>query len=41
MPWWAWVLIAIGVVGIGYIKLTVWNRIVARRRAAAEQEPEE
>jgi hypothetical protein len=41
MPWWAWVLIAIGAVGIGYLKITVLNRIVARRRTAAEPEPEE
>lgn len=41
MPWWAWVLIGIGVIGIGYLKLKVWNSIVAKRRAAAEQEPEE
>ena len=41
MSWWAWVLIGLGVVGIGYLKLKVWNRIVARRKAAANREPEE
>ncbi len=27
MQWWVWVLIAIGVVVIGALKLWVWNKI--------------
>jgi len=41
MAWWAWLLIAVGVIGIGYLKLKVWNRIVAKRRDREQQEQEE
>jgi len=35
MPWWAWVLIAVGAVVIGALKLMVFNRI--RKNRAAKQ----
>ena len=28
MEWWAWVLIALGVLALGYVKLKVFNRIL-------------
>jgi hypothetical protein len=41
MPWWAWVLIAVGAVVIGALKLMVFNRIrknrTAKRRLADEE----
>ena len=41
MAWWIWVLIVIGLVGIGYLKLKVWNRILARHREREQQRREE
>jgi hypothetical protein len=41
MPWLAWVLIAIGVIGIGYLKLKVLGKIMQKRKealAAAEED---
>ncbi|MFZ5974282.1 MAG: hypothetical protein ACOYU3_02590 [Bacillota bacterium] len=35
MPWWGWVLIGIGVVAIGTIKIAVFNRI--RRNRASKK----
>lgn len=40
MPWWAWVLIVIGVVVIGALKLVVFNRI-RKNRAAKRKITEE
>jgi len=33
MPWWGWVLIAVGVVAIGALKLLVFNKISAKKKA--------
>lgn len=41
MPWWAWALIVIGVIGIGVVKVTVLNRWMARRKEAALKKAEE
>ena len=32
MAWYWWVLIAIGVILIGWIKLSLWNKWMARRK---------
>lgn len=32
MDWYWWVLIAVGVVAIGYLKLKVWNSIKTNRK---------
>ena len=32
MEWYWWVLIAAGVIAIGYLKLKVWNLIKAKRK---------
>ncbi len=31
MEWWVWVLIAVGVVLLGMLKLSVWKKIQARK----------
>ena len=36
MQWYWWVLIAIAVVGIGYLKLKVLSNIQAKRKKARE-----
>lgn len=41
MPWWAWVLIVVGVAGIGVAKMTLFNRWMARRKAAMKRASEE
>lgn len=33
MEWYWWVLIAVGVVVIGYLKLTVWGKIMDNMKA--------
>jgi len=33
MPWWGWVLIAAGVLIIGALKLFVFNKITAKKKA--------
>lgn len=32
MEWYWWLLIAAGVIVIGYLKLKVWNKIKAKRK---------
>ena len=32
MEWWAWVLIALGVLALGYVKLKVFNRILKKKK---------
>lgn len=32
MEWYWWVLIAAGVIAIGYLKLKVWDKIKAKRK---------
>lgn len=34
MPWWGWVLIGVAVVALGLLKLFVFNKISAKRKAA-------
>lgn len=43
MEWYWWVLIAVGVVVLGYIKLKVWGRIQANaaEKRKAQQEADE
>lgn len=43
MDWYWWVLIAVAVVGIGYLKLKVWGKITANMKAkkAAQAELED
>ena len=36
MAWYWWVLIAVGVVLIGILKIKVWNSILAKRRSKKE-----
>ena len=44
MDWYWWVLIVVAVVGIGYLKLKVWGKIMdnmkAKKAAQAEFEDE-
>lgn len=32
LAWYWWVLIVLGVVAIGYLKVRVWNSILAKRK---------
>jgi hypothetical protein len=43
MEWYWWVLIVVGVVVIGYLKLKVWGKIMANMKAkkAAQAELED
>lgn len=41
MPWWAWALIAVAAIGLGIVKVTVYNRWMARRKAALKRASEE
>ncbi len=38
MPWWGWVLIGAGVLIIGALKLLVFNKIGAKKKARQEEE---
>lgn len=31
LDWWVWVLIAVAVVGIGYLKLKVWGAMTKKK----------
>lgn len=41
MAWWVWVLIVLGVAGIGVAKMTVFNRWMARRKEALKRSSED
>ncbi len=32
MPWWGWVLIVVGVVALGALKLFVFNKIKSKKK---------
>ena len=32
MPWWGWVLVAVAVAVIGYLKLKVWNSMAKKNQ---------
>jgi uncharacterized membrane protein YciS (DUF1049 family) len=36
MPWWAWILIAMTIAGIGYLKLKVWNSMTKKKAKKIE-----
>jgi uncharacterized membrane protein YciS (DUF1049 family) len=38
MPWWAWVLIAVTIAGIGYLKLKVWNTTAKKKPKRFEKD---
>ncbi len=38
MEWYWWVLIGIGVVALGWLKLTVFNRIMKKRKEQPAEE---
>jgi uncharacterized membrane protein YciS (DUF1049 family) len=38
MPWWTWVLIAITIAGIGYLKLKVWNTMAKKKPKRFEKD---
>ncbi len=38
MPWWAWVLIAVAVIVIGYLKLKVWNAMTKKPKKFEKDE---
>jgi hypothetical protein len=38
MEWYGWVLIAVGVIVIGYLKLKVWGKIMASQKAKRQAE---
>jgi uncharacterized membrane protein YhaH (DUF805 family) len=40
MEWYWWVLIGIGVVVIGYLKLKVWGKIMAAQKAKKQAQAE-
>lgn len=31
MPWWGWVLIGVGVIALGFLKLKVFNKIMTKK----------
>ncbi|MFA5235491.1 MAG: hypothetical protein WC399_01355 [Bacilli bacterium] len=33
MPWWGWVLIGVGVIGLGALKLFLFDKIRARKKS--------
>ena len=35
MEWWVWVLIALGVLALGYVKLKVFSKIIKMKKAPA------
>jgi hypothetical protein len=35
MEWWGWVLIAAGVLVLGYVKLKVFSKIVKKRKVSS------
>jgi heme/copper-type cytochrome/quinol oxidase subunit 2 len=37
MAWWAWVLIAVAVIVIGYLKLKVWNSMAKKKPTQSEK----
>ncbi len=37
MAWWAWVLIAVAVIVIGYLKLKVWNSMAKKKPNQSEK----
>jgi hypothetical protein len=37
MPWWGWVLIAVAVIVIGYLKLKVWNSMAKKKPNQSEK----
>ncbi len=41
MQWWAWALIVVGVIALGVVKVTVYNRWMAKRKAAIKRAAEE
>ena len=41
MAWYWWVLIGVAVVGIGYLKIKIWNNIQAKRKKAREEQEED
>ncbi len=41
MPWWGWILIAIGVVVIGYLKLKVWGTMTKKKSVKPNQKEED
>ncbi|MDD3572854.1 MAG: hypothetical protein PHP07_07920 [Eubacteriales bacterium] len=32
MEWWAWALIAVGFLALGYVKLKLFNRMVRKKK---------
>ena len=41
MPWWGWILIAIAVVVIGYLKLKVWGLMTKKKSNKPNQKEED
>lgn len=41
MEWYFWVLIIVGVVGIGALKMVIWNKIKANKQNAKQFKDEE
>jgi heme/copper-type cytochrome/quinol oxidase subunit 2 len=41
MEWYWWVLIVIAVIGIGILKLKVWNNIMAKRKQKKQAHEED
>jgi len=37
MDWWVWVLIAVGVAVLGYIKIKVWKILLEKGKAKAKR----
>lgn len=38
MPWWAWILIAISITVIGYLKLKVWKSMAKKKPKKFEKD---
>lgn len=41
MPWWGWILIAVAVVVIGYLKLKVWGAMTKKKPVQQNQKEED
>lgn len=41
LDWWIWILIAVGVIGIGYLKLKVFNAMLKKKPKQTQIEKDE
>ena len=41
LDWWIWLLIIVAVIGIGYLKLKVFNAMMKKKPKSSHQEKDE